>query len=93
MLMKSLPETISIANFDGIGDGWKLNTNAFRETIFHIEHLHYAGGTTLYVPLGVWLIGPFNLTSLMTLFLAQGAVIKAAYVLFSGIFFEFFWGF
>src|SRR5947208_1828603 len=78
--MKTRPETISITDFGGVGDGQNLNTNAFKEAIFRIEHLHH-GGTTLYVPPGVWLTGPFNLTSHMTLFLARGAVIKATQVL------------
>lgn len=47
------------------------------EAIYRIEHLHREGGTTLYVPKGVWLTAPFNLTSHMTLFLEQGAVIRA----------------
>lgn len=47
------------------------------------------GGMLLYVPPGVWLTGPFNLTSHMTLFLARGAVIKATQV----SFFFFFFGF
>jgi hypothetical protein len=34
----------------------------------------------LYVPPGVWLTGPFNLTSHMTLFLARDATIKATQV-------------
>jgi hypothetical protein len=38
------------------------------------------GGMLLYVPPGVWLTGPFNLTSHMTLFLARGATIKATQV-------------
>jgi polygalacturonase len=33
------------------------------------------------VPPGVWLTGPFNLTSRMTLFLARGAVIRATQVI------------
>lgn len=35
------------------------------------------GGTLLYIPPGVYLTESFNLTSHMTLYLAQGAVIKA----------------
>lgn len=75
--MQPRSETISISDFGGVGDGAFLNTNAFREAIYRIEHLDRPGGTLLHVPAGEWLTGPFNLTSRMTLFLARGAVIKA----------------
>ncbi|KAJ0244479.1 hypothetical protein HA466_0191030 [Hirschfeldia incana] len=39
-------------------------------------HMHKGGGE-LYVPRGRWLTAPFNLTSFMTLFLAEGAEILA----------------
>ena len=45
-----------------------------------LERLRAPGGAELYVPPGVWLTGPFNLTSRMTLFLARGAVIRATQV-------------
>ncbi|KAJ0989326.1 hypothetical protein J5N97_007682 [Dioscorea zingiberensis] len=70
-------ETISITEFGAVGDGRTLNTWPFRKAIYRIEHLRRRGGTTLYVPPGVWLTGSFNLTSHMTLFLARGSVIKA----------------
>ncbi|KAK1400627.1 Pectin lyase-like superfamily protein [Heracleum sosnowskyi] len=70
-------DKISIADFGGVGDGQTLNTKAFREAIYRIEHLKRRGGTLLYVPSGVYLTGSFNLTSHMTLYLAKGAVIKA----------------
>ncbi|XP_031094803.1 probable polygalacturonase [Ipomoea triloba] len=70
-------DKISIKDFGGVGDGRTLNTNAFREAIYRIEHLRRRGGTLLYIPPGVYLTGPFNLTSHMTLYLARGAVIKA----------------
>ncbi|XP_020698232.2 probable polygalacturonase, partial [Dendrobium catenatum] len=75
--MKMRAETISIVDFGGVGDGRTLNTKAFKEAIYRIEHLNRPGGTLLYVPAGVWLTGAFNLTSYMTLFLAKGAVIRA----------------
>ncbi|CAK9143174.1 unnamed protein product [Ilex paraguariensis] len=70
-------DEISITDFGGIGDGRTLNTQAFREAIYRIEHLRRRGGTLLYIPRGVFLTESFNLTSHMTLFLAKDAVIKA----------------
>lgn len=78
--MRRRPETISISEFGGVGDGRRLNTRAFRNAVYRIQHLRKRGGTMLYVPPGVWLTGNFNLTSHMTLYLARGAVIKATKV-------------
>ncbi|KAM7279441.1 hypothetical protein ACFE04_006575 [Oxalis oulophora] len=76
--MSNRKENISISDYGGIGDGVTLNTNAFREAIYRIEHLSIRGsGTLLYIPPGVYLTEPFNLTSHMTLFLAKDAIIKA----------------
>ncbi|KAK7276710.1 hypothetical protein RIF29_17855 [Crotalaria pallida] len=69
--------TISITDYGGVGDGRYINTKAFKEAVYAIQRLRRAGGTLLYVPPGVYLTGPFNLTSNMTLYLAAGAVIKA----------------
>ncbi|MED6146789.1 hypothetical protein PIB30_037931 [Stylosanthes scabra] len=70
-------DRISITDFGGVGDGVTLNTKAFREAVYRIQHLHRQGGTVLFVPPGVYLSEPFNLTSHMTLYLAAGAVIRA----------------
>lgn len=80
--MRYRNDKISIADFGGVGDGRTLNTKAFREAIYRIQHLRRrGGGTLLYVPPGVYLTGSFNLTSHMTLYLANGAVIKATQVI------------
>ncbi|GJS48322.1 probable polygalacturonase [Tanacetum coccineum] len=71
-------DKISLTDFGAVGDGKTLNTKAFREAIYRIEHLKRRGGTLLYVPAGVYLTQSFNLTSRMTLYLAKGAVIKAS---------------
>lgn len=78
--MRYRNDKISITDFGGVGDGKTLNTKAFREAIYRIEHLRRAGGTLLYIPPGVYLTEAFNLTSHMTLYLARGAVIKATQV-------------
>lgn len=79
--MRYRNDKISITDFGGIGDGRTLNTKAFREAIYRIEHLKRRGGTLLYIPPGVFLTESFNLTSHMTLYLARGAVIKATTVI------------
>ncbi|XP_066314553.1 probable polygalacturonase [Miscanthus floridulus] len=68
---------VSVASFGGAGDGRTINTAAFARAVASIESRAAPGGAELYVPPGVWLTGPFNLTSRMTLFLARGAVIRA----------------
>lgn len=78
--MKYRNDKISITDFGGVGDGRTVNTKAFREAIYRIQHLRRRGGTELYIPPGVYLTGSFNLTSRMTLYLARGAVIKAVQV-------------
>ncbi|KAK9274739.1 hypothetical protein L1049_021990 [Liquidambar formosana] len=75
--MRYRNDKISITDFGAVGDGWTLNTKAFRSAIYRIEHLKRSGGTLLYIPPGVYLTESFNLTSHMTLYLAKGAVIKA----------------
>ncbi|KAL6610690.1 hypothetical protein ACP70R_040659 [Stipagrostis hirtigluma subsp. patula] len=72
---------MSVASFGGAGDGRTLSTAAFERAVARIARRRGArGGTLLYVPPGVWLTGPFSLTSHMTLFLARGAVIRATQV-------------
>ncbi|XP_076886532.1 putative polygalacturonase [Bidens hawaiensis] len=73
-------DKISITDFGGVGDGRTLNTKAFREAIYRIQHLRRRGGTLLYIPPGEYVTEAFNLTSRMTLYLARGAVIKATQV-------------
>lgn len=78
--MRYRNDRISITDFGGVGDGRTMNTKAFREAIFRIQHLRRRGGTLLYIPPGEFLTESFNLTSHMTLYLARGAVIKATQV-------------
>jgi polygalacturonase len=69
---------LSISDFGAVGDGKTLNTKAFNSAIDRIRNSNNSNeGTLLYVPRGVYLTQSFNLTSHMTLYLADGAVIKA----------------
>ncbi|CAH9097605.1 unnamed protein product [Cuscuta epithymum] len=74
-LPKLRPVAFNLTEFGGVGDGITLNTASFERAVTAISKLSRNGGGQLNVPPGVWLTGPFNLTSHMTLFLAQDAVI------------------
>ncbi|MCO5601608.1 hypothetical protein L7F22_055731 [Adiantum nelumboides] len=65
----------NLTQFGAVGDGKTLNTHAFEIAVSAIAEVAPLGGGQLNVPPGVWLTGPFNLTSHMTLFLAAGSVI------------------
>ncbi|KAL1559003.1 putative polygalacturonase isoform X1 [Salvia divinorum] len=66
------PLVLNLADFGAVGDGITVNTNAFERAVSEIRR---RGGGQLNVEAGRWLTAPFNLTSHMTLFLAQNAVI------------------
>jgi polygalacturonase len=63
---------ILITDFGGVGDGNKLNTEAFRKAI---DALSAKGGGKLIVPPGVWFTGPIELKSNINLNLEKGALI------------------
>ncbi|KAI3880678.1 hypothetical protein MKX03_008089 [Papaver bracteatum] len=69
------PFAFNLTDFGGKGDGVTENTKAFEKAIMEISKLGKKGGGQLNVPPGDWLTAPFNLTSHMTLFLAEGATI------------------
>lgn len=69
------PTAYNLTDFGGVGDGRALNTEAFERAVEAIAALAERGGGQLNVPPGRWLTAPFNLTSHMTLFLAEGAEI------------------
>lgn len=72
---KLRPFAFNLSDFGGVGDGATVNTQAFEKAILAIAKLGKKGGGQLNVEAGYWLTAPFNLTSHMTLFLAEGAVI------------------
>lgn len=71
------PVVFNLTDFGGVGDGVTLNTEAFERAVSAISKFGKKGGAQLNVPPGRWLTAPFNLTSHITLFLAQDAVILA----------------
>ncbi|KAJ4954226.1 hypothetical protein NE237_031058 [Protea cynaroides] len=85
----SLFQDMEINRVTGLGDGHaadvaiffeagtgELNTKAFEKAVAAISKLAKKGvGGQLNVPAGHWLTAPFNLTSHMTLFLSEDAVI------------------
>lgn len=73
--LRARARAFDLTDFGGVGDGVTLNTEAFKKAVSEIKLLAGKGGGQLNVPPGRWLTGPFNLTSNMTLFLAQGAEI------------------
>jgi len=72
---KLRPIAFNLTDFGGVGDGFTINTEAFERAVSAISKFGKKGGAQLNVPPGRWLTAPFNLTSHMTLFLAQDAVI------------------
>ncbi|GFP93156.1 probable polygalacturonase [Phtheirospermum japonicum] len=66
------PLVFSLTDFGAVGDGVTVNTKAFEKAVSEIRR---RGGGQLNVEPGRWLTAPFNLTSHMTLFLAQNAII------------------
>ncbi|KAL3535502.1 hypothetical protein ACH5RR_003963 [Cinchona calisaya] len=72
---KLRPVAFNLTDFGAVGDGVTVNTVAFERAVMAISKLGKKGGGQLNVPPGYWLTAPFNLTSHMTLFLAEGAEI------------------
>lgn len=72
----------NLTDFGAVGDGVTANTEAFERAVAEIGKLARRGGGQLNVQPGRWLTAPFNLTSHMTLFLDDGAVIVGVQVSF-----------
>ncbi|KAI5324364.1 hypothetical protein L3X38_033437 [Prunus dulcis] len=79
VLVRAMPKlrhvAFNLTDFGAVGDGVTLNTEAFEKAVLAISKLGKKGGGQPNVPLGRWLTAPFNLTSHMTLFLAEDAEI------------------
>lgn len=63
---------VEITGFGGVGDGIRLNTDAFDKAIGYLSE---KGGGRLVVPAGVWFTGPIVLKSNINLHLEDRAVI------------------
>ncbi len=63
---------VSIVNYGAVGDGIKLNTEAFNTAM---SDLSKKGGGTLVVPKGVWFTGPIVFQSNINLHLEKGALL------------------
>ena len=63
---------VTVSDFGGLGDGYTLNTEAFKKAI---SALSKKGGGQLTVPAGVWFTGPIELVSNINLHLDKGALI------------------
>lgn len=63
---------VSIINYGAVGDGVKLNTEAFNKAM---TDLSKKGGGTLVVPKGVWFTGPIVFQSNINLHLEKGALL------------------
>ncbi|KAK8521905.1 hypothetical protein V6N12_066477 [Hibiscus sabdariffa] len=69
------PHSVAITEFGAVGDGVNLNTNAFQNAIFYLNSFSEKGGAKLFVPVGRWLTGSFDLISHLTLLVDKDAVI------------------
>jgi polygalacturonase len=64
---------VRLADSGGVGDGMKLNTDAFAKAIATLSE---KGGGEIVVPPGIWLTGPIRLRSNINLHLERGALIQ-----------------
>lgn len=64
-----------ITNYGAIGDGVRMNTEAFRKAI---QDCQRAGGGRVVVPTGKYLTGPIELISHMALIVEPGATVQAS---------------
>lgn len=65
--------TFSISDYDAVGDGEKMNTEAFAKAISACAE---AGGGIVLIPVGTWLTGPIELKSNVELHTEEGATIN-----------------
>ena len=69
----AIPELeVSLAEYGGIGNGMKLNTQAFAAAIADLSE---RGGGHLIVPEGIWLTGPVVLKSNIDLHVLKNAIV------------------
>jgi polygalacturonase len=67
--------TFDITSFGAVGDGVTMNTGAFEKAVAACRN---SGGGSVIVPPGIFLTGPFQITSHMALVVEKGATIQAS---------------
>ncbi len=65
--------SVSITEFDAVGDGVTDNSKAFADAI---EHVASEGGGKVVVPRGLWMTGPIRMKSNINLHVEDGAVVR-----------------
>ncbi len=63
---------VNITDFDAVGDGQTVNTNAIADAIRDVSE---NGGGKVIIPRGIWLTGPIIMKSNINLYLEEGALI------------------
>ena len=71
--MKMIKSIYNINDYGAVADGKTLNSDVFAAVI---RECSQAGGGTIYIPAGIFLTGPIQLTSNITIYLEAGARVK-----------------
>lgn len=66
-------KTISVKDYGAVADGKTINTEAFQKAI---DEGSAKGNTVISVPAGIWLLGPIELKSDITIQINKGAVLQ-----------------
>ncbi|GAH99751.1 unnamed protein product [marine sediment metagenome] len=71
--MKMIKSIYNINDYGAVADDKTLNSDVFAAVI---RECSQAGGGTIYIPAGIFLTGPIQLTSNITIYLEAGARVK-----------------
>jgi len=74
IMLPEFPDKIfNVKDYNAIGDGHSMNTDAFQKTI---DACSSQGGGTVLIPAGLWVTGPIQLKSNINLHLERGALVE-----------------